>query len=175
MIRRHLIFLLCLLCTSVAFALNTDKDQPVFVEADATTLNHKTGINTYRGHVKLTQGTTVITGAVITTYANQHNQIEKAIAIGSKNILASYQTTTDQQKPPFIAVGDTINYYPECARVELVGNARATQGENSFAGPQINYDMKQKIVITPASNKGRTKIIILPSEPLTEKKSNENT
>ena len=175
MIIRLLIFFLCLLCVPIAFALDTDKDKLVFVEADATTLNHKTGINIYRGHVKLTQGTTVITGAIITTYANQRNQIEKAIAISDNNTSASYQTITDLQKPLFIAVGDTINYYPERVWVELIGNAKATQGEDSFAGPQINYDMKQKIVTTPISNKGRTKIIILPSEPLTEKKSDENT
>lgn len=175
MLRSAIIFFICSLLSSLAFGLDNDKNKPIFVQADATTLNHKTGINTYRGHVSLTQGTTIITGAIITTYANQHNQIQKAVAVSDKVTPASYRTMTDPKKLLFIAVGESIHYYPERAWVEFIGNAKATQGTNSFAGPQINYDMKQKIVITPTSNKGRTKIIILPSQSLTEKKADDNT
>lgn len=155
--------LLIIIFPLTSWALSTDKQQPAYIEADSASLNHKTGICIYRGNVKLTQGSTTIIADTLTTYLNAQNQLQQATAIGQ---LATYTTLPDNTKLPFTAVAQTINYYPIKSSVELIGQAKATQGSDSFAGPKINYDIKQQIVITPPSQGGRTTIIIQPQQKM---------
>lgn len=157
-------FLILLLFLPIqASALNSDKQQPAYIQADSATLNHKTGICIYRGNVKLTQGTTIITADILTIYTNAKNQLKQAKAEGK---LATYSTLPDNSTLQFMAVAETINYNPLTAYVELIGQAKATQGADIFAGPQINYDVKQQIVTTPRSKQGRTTIVIQPGQQI---------
>lgn len=158
-----IILLTALLLPGLSLALSTDSKQTFFVQSDSAVLNHKTGISTYRGNVILTQGTTVVTADVLVTYTDKHDKLLKAVATGQ---LASYSTLPDNSKLIFKAVGQTINYYPQKEYVEFIGEAKATQGDDSFAGPQLNYDNIQQIVTSPVSAKGRTSIIIQPSQKI---------
>lgn len=158
---RVLFLLTWFIIPSALFALSSDKQKDAYLEADSATLNYKTKINIYRGRVKLTQGTTVITADIITTYSNSHNQLEKAIATGQP---ASYSTLPDHSELHFTATAQTINYSPLTGQIQLIGQAKTTHGRNSFAGPQINYDIKQEIVTSSASPQGRTTIIIQPDQ-----------
>jgi len=144
-----------------AFSLDSDQQQPIYIESDSATYNDKTGISVLRGKVKATQGTTIITANQATLYPDQKRQIKEIIAVG---VPAQYRTITDAAKPELIAIGDSINYYPASNWVEFVGNAKATQGADSFAGPQLNFNTKQKLVVSPISNKGRSRIIIQPNQ-----------
>jgi len=156
--------LLALLCWHSACGLSTDKQQPAFIQADSATLNHKTGVCIYRGHVKLTQGTTVISSDTLTTYSDQKNQLKLAKAVGQP---ATYTTLPDNSTIPMVASAQTINYDPQQALVTLTGNAKATQGNDSFAGPLIYYNIKLQTVTTPATEQGRTTIIIHPGQKVT--------
>lgn len=159
-----ILFLLIVLTSSSTFGLPSDKEQRVILQhADSTQLDLKTGASTYKGHVVLTQGTTILRGDKILTFTNKNNQLEKAIILGNP---ARYHTLMKPDNPLFIAVSNTINYYPQKGWIELIGNAKATQGEDSFAAPQINYDVTQGVIITPSSKAGRTKIIIQPKQKL---------
>ena len=40
-----------------ATALESDKDQPVYIEADSVEMDDRSGISTYSGNVELNQGT----------------------------------------------------------------------------------------------------------------------
>jgi lipopolysaccharide export system protein LptA len=158
------LFLLIYLTPNLSFALNSDQQQPADLQADSAVLNNKTGVSVYHGNVKLTQGTTVITANVLTTYTDQHNQLIKAVGVGTSAIPATYSTLPDNSKLPFTAVALTINYYPPRAWVEFIDQAKATQGKDIFTGPQLNYDINQQIVTSPASPTGRTRIIIQPDQ-----------
>lgn len=153
--------ILFVLFPGITFALSTDKLQNAIIESDSATINHKTNTCIYRGHVKLTQGTTILTADLLTTYSNAKNQLQKAIAIGQ---LATYTTLPDNSSTSFIAQAKTINYNPLQSQIILVGDAKATQGSDSFAGPQINYNIKQQLVTTPASKQGRTTIVFQPGQ-----------
>lgn len=158
--------ILCLLLWFVpelSNALGSDKQQPANLLADSAVLNRNTGVSVYRGNVKLTQGTTIITGDVIVTYTDKHNQLLKAVATGTQK-LASYTTMPDNSKLLFTAIAQTINYYPNQGQAEFIGEAKATQGRDSFVGPQINYDINHEIVTSPSSHQGRTTIIIQPNQ-----------
>lgn len=164
---KQLLFLISmlsmLLFPNLSSALSTDKLQPAYIKADSATINHKTKICVYSGHVQLTQGSTVITADTLTTHADAQNQLEQATAVGK---FAVYSTLPDNTQLKLVATALTINYYPKKAQVELIGDAKATQGSDSFAGPKINYDIKQQIINSPASKEGRTTIIIQPGQKI---------
>jgi lipopolysaccharide export system protein LptA len=156
-------FLLVMSCLfpMTSFALKSDQEQTAYVKADSAVLNYKTGICQYQGHVKFTQGTTAVTANLVITYTDKHNKVQEAIATGSP---ASYSTLPDKNKIPFVATAETIKYYPQKGYVKFITNAQATQGKDKFAGNQLNYDIKQQIVSSPASHQERTSIVIQPDQ-----------
>lgn len=157
------VFLFTLFISCFCHALSTDKQQPAYIKSDSAVLNHKTKICIYIGHVELIQGSTTITADTLTTYSDAENQLEKTTAVGK---VATYSTLPDNTPQKLVATALTINYYPKKAEVELIGDAKATQGSDSFAGPRINYDIKQQIITSPASKEGRTTIIIQPGQKI---------
>jgi len=162
---RIIVLILILLLPAWALAASSDSDQTAYVVADNTTLNYKTHTGIYRGHVKMTQGTTTILADRVVTYANKHNKLIKAIATGN---LASYSTLPDNSQLLFTAAGQTINYYPIKGTVELIGQAKATQGNDSLAGPHITYDIKKQTVVSLLEKAGHTTIVIQPDQKLTQ-------
>lgn len=157
----RLTFILFFILPLFAHAASTDKLQIANLVADETTLNYKTHIGVYRGHVKLTQGTTTILGDKIITYGDKNNKLIKAVAIGQP---ASYTTLPDNSQLPFTAVGDILHYYPILGIVDAIGKAKAIQGNDSLAGAHIKYDIKQQVVISLPEKNSQTTIIIQPNQ-----------
>lgn len=159
-IKLILFFMICIFPLT-SFALKSDQQKPVYVEADSAVLNYKTGICQYQGNVKLTQGTTTVAANLLITYSDKHKKLQQAIATG---LPASYSTLPDNSKIPFTASGNTIKYYPPKGYIEFIENAKAIQGKDTFAGPQINYDIKRQTVSSPSSHQGHTSIVIQPDQ-----------
>lgn len=158
---KKLLIGIVLVFPALSWALTTDKQQNANIVANSASINYKKHICIYRGNVKLTQGSTVLTADVLTTFANAKNQLQKAIAVGK---LASYTTLPDNSPLPFAAVAETINYYPLQSQIYLIGQAKATQGNDSFAGYQINYNTKLQSISTPATPHERTTIVFQPTQ-----------
>ena len=60
------IFLVHSILITSAIALTDDSTKPINIQADSAEINDATGISTYRGNVKITQGSTVLTGDIVT-------------------------------------------------------------------------------------------------------------
>ncbi len=146
-------------CYKLAYANNADTQQIINVDADTLQFNNETQIGIYQGHIKLTQGTRVLTADYATSYSNKEGQIVKIIAIGHP---ACYRALVFHKQPKLIATGNTIYYYPLKDWLKAVGDAQIIQGQNHFQGPQINYDFKKKTVSSPLSTKGHTQILLAP-------------
>ncbi len=164
---KYILVVLIYLIPFYALAANSDKQQTAYITADNTTLNYKTRMGIYRGHVKMTQGTTTILADKVITYLNKTNQLEKAIATGQYQP-ATYTTLPDNSKLPFTAAGLTINYYPLQDYVELIGQAQATQGKDSLAGPRIQYNITAQTVVSLPEKNGHTTIIMQPDQKLSQ-------
>lgn len=149
------------LMASSALALPTDETQKLNIVADSTVINYKTGANVYEGQVKIDQGSTHVTADKVTTQNNAQHKLEEAIAYGT-NKPARYWTIPKEGDVEFNAFAKIIHYYPIKATVVLEGDVVVTQGNNSFHGPYIIYNIKDQIVSAPASQKGRATIIIEP-------------
>ncbi len=162
----NIIFLLLLsLCVNgQVFALPEDRQELMHLKADSADLNQSTHRGVYSGHVELDQGTTHVRAVEAITEGNEKNQLIKAVAKGSKKDQAHYWSLPDKDKPEVHAYADSIYYLPEKHRIELIGNARIVQGNNSFSAPKIIYDTEKQHVITQASGNQRTTIIFHPEK-----------
>jgi len=159
--RKHLgvLAFLIILPFTASYALPSDKDQPIHITSDTAHLDKSAGIGIFQGHVVLTQGTSIVKTNKLTLYSDKNNQLLKAVATGGN---PSYYTITDPKKPPFTATGDMIQYIPPENKIVLTGNAKAVQGSDTYAAPEIEYHIDKEMVISAPSKTGRTTIVINP-------------
>ena len=153
-----------LLTGKTCFALTEDRTQIMEVHARSADLNHQTHRGIYSGDVEVDQGSTHIRAAEAITEGNLKNQLVKAIIKGNRKTQAHYWALTAADKPPMHAYADTINYYPGKHLIELIGNARVEQGNNSFSAPHISYDTIHQHVISKGNGQEQTTIIIYPGK-----------
>jgi len=153
-----------LLCTNITFALPTDKDQIVELRAGSADINQQTHKGIYLDDVQLDQGSTHIRAHKAITTGNEKNQLILAVIKGNQNAPAHYWTIPAENKPPMHAYADTMNYYPERHLIELIGNARVEQGNNSFAAPAITYDTLGQHIVSKSTGTARTTIIFHPEK-----------
>lgn len=159
--RQILNVILCCFMTTVVFA--TSATPKLQITANSSTFNYATGENDYEGDVKVDYDTTHLRADRITTKNNDKNKIELATAYGI-NHLAEYSTIPKPGDPVFHAKAKIIKYYPQNSRVVLEGNVIVTQGKNSFHGPIIIYNTKEKTIIAPPHKGGRATFIIEPKQ-----------
>jgi lipopolysaccharide export system protein LptA len=158
---RNIIIASLLLFPVAALALPTDSEQPLKIVSDSSVYDYKTGVKIYEGNVQVDQGSTHLSADKVTTKNNAKHQIDEATAYGEKK-LAEYTTTPKEGDTLFRAKAKIIKFNPETMVVTLEGNVVVTQGENSFHGPLIVYNMKEQTVNAPASKSGRATVVIEP-------------
>jgi lipopolysaccharide export system protein LptA len=160
----RLLLKLLLLCVCIsAFALPTDDTQVMQIVADSSQLNYKNRNNVYEGNVKIDQGTTHLAADRVTTQNNERHKLSEAIAYGT-NQPAHYWTIPREGDKELHAYAKVIKFYPLKSTVILEGDVIVTQGENSFHGPSIIYNIKDQTVISPPTTQGRSTIIIEPNK-----------
>lgn len=141
------------------WALSTDKQQPMRIEADRVELDDTTGISTYRGNVKVTQGTLVLTGDLMTINSS-NNEIQKVIVEGNP---ATYRQRPDNKDEDVHASSQRMEYYTEPERIILLKQAEVNQRGDQLRSERIEYDVVNDQVKagTDAPNE-RVHIIIQP-------------
>lgn len=149
-----------------AFALPSDRNQPISLVADRATFNEKTGVTTYSGNVIIEQGTMKLQANSIVANLNSGRKISTITATGSP---AHFQQKTDPAKGPAKGQAQKIIYNAETGIITLSGNALLEQEGASIRGANLKYSMnKGDIVAEGTPNKtgsegGRVKIVIPPS------------
>lgn len=160
---RHAIALpLCLLCAGLsgqAIALSSDRDQPMYVEADRADIDEKRGVSVYRGNVKITQGTLVLTAAELTVHSKD-GDVVKAIAVGQP---ATYRQRPDGKEQDIEAEALRMEYFATEEKIILIDKAEVRQAGDTFRSDRINYDIAKDVVNAGAGSPGdRVRITIQP-------------
>jgi lipopolysaccharide export system protein LptA len=145
------------------FALPEDSEKTLNIVATSSLFNYKTGVNIYKGNVNLTQGSAHLTADRVVTQNNKQHKITIATAYGLKK-KAEYTTIPKIGDPVFRAKAKIIKFFPLISIVRLEGNVTITQGENSFQGPVMIYNIKNQSVEAPASKLGRSTVVIEPAQ-----------
>ncbi len=164
-----LITLLCGSAFSSLWALESDRYQPISIQADEAQLSESQGLATYTGNVELQQGSLKIQcdQLIVSSDETGVNQIE---AIGKPAHFEQKTATTD---PKLEANAHRITYLTSKDKVLLKTNARVQQGDNLFEGDLITYDLntQQLSAFKPDEKKGdkkkdsddRVRMILQPS------------
>jgi lipopolysaccharide export system protein LptA len=125
------------------WALPSDREQPIRVQADSAELDEKQGVAVYRGGVVITQGTLKITGDTVTITQDAQGDIEVFTAVGNP---AYYEQLPAENKSIVKAYGRTIQYFAPTERIVLIDEAKVIQEGNTFQGEKIVYDTVRQIV-----------------------------
>ncbi len=161
------------LLPGAAWALKSDREKPVHIEADDVELDDKRGISVYRGDVVITQGTMRITGDRVTVYTTPGGDLDHAVSVGKP---ATYKQRPDNKPDDVHARSSTMEYFAAKDTVTLTGDAHLRQGPNTFDSEKIIYDVANDHVDAGKQTGGdRVRITIHPeSKPKPgESKSSE--
>ena len=135
-----------------AWALSTDKDQPIEIEANNADLDDEKGVTIYRGNVILTQGSVRMTGDTMTVYFNG-DELDTLIMEGQP---ARYKQLPDGSKIYDEAEALRMEYYELKNMIILIDRASFKQEGLSFSGNRIEYDTEHSRVKAKGSVKQQT-------------------
>ena len=153
---------------SLTWALPSDSQEPIDIEADHAELDDTNGITQYKGKAILTQGTLRIEGDIITFYYDDNKQLTKAVAQGN---LATYKQVQKPGEEPVRARALQMKYHAKSQKIYLLGQGHVWKDGDEFSGNKIEYDINKNVVnansapVEVAGEKqesGRVHIIIQP-------------
>ncbi len=146
-----LLSVLMLTQAGASWALGTDREQPIKIVSDSADIDDKSGIAIYKGNVVMTQGTTQLTGDIV-TIKSQNRSVNEVIAVGKP---AHYKELQDGDQGELKSWGNTIHYYVEKEKIVLLESARVLQKEDVVKGKRIDYDMKTQRISAQSDRKGQ--------------------
>jgi lipopolysaccharide export system protein LptA len=134
-------------------ALQTDKDQPIMVEADSVEINDATGVSTYQGNVIIRQGSIKIQADKVQVH-QARGDARKVIADGSP---VKFEQQPDEGK---LVRGEArrAEYEMDGEILYLIGEAELHQGNDSFRSDRITYDRGRAMVKAGASAEGKERV-----------------
>jgi lipopolysaccharide export system protein LptA len=162
-VRTDLLLLLvaALGCCGLAQAKQSDKSQPININADAFAGSQDSGKITFTGKVTLDQGTFHADGAKAVGYTdpNDTSQWQRVVLTGTP---AHFQQTQDSGT---VVHGQalTLDYKVSENTVILTGDASVVQqGRGEFHGNQLTYDTDTGAIKGSAASGGRVRITLQP-------------
>ena len=158
---RFILFLAALFACGLAQAKQTDKNQPININASSFAGSQDSGKIVFTGSVTLDQGTFHADGAQATGYTDPDDtsQWQRVVLVGSP---AHFRQTQDNGTLVH-GQGATIDYKVSENTVILSGNASVVQqGRGEFHGEKLVYNTDTgEIQGTPAAG-GRVHITLQP-------------
>ena len=147
--------------------LDSDRYQPIRIQADAAMVDERRGTSIYRGNVIIHQGTLQVTADEVEIYTAD-NQVIQIIAKAAKDPgeLAQYEQQTNDANDMVSAEARKITYLVQEERLHLAGNAKLQQVGDIFTGELLYYDLGRGIVnLDSGGSKGRVNMTISPKQP----------
>lgn len=131
------------------FALSTDKQQDIEIEADSAEMDDLKGITIYRGDVVVIQGSIRMTGHTMTVYFDDNGDMELVIMQGTP---ATYRQLPDDSDNYDEAEALQMEYYALKDYIILKEKALVTKPDGStMSGKRIDYDTILSKVIAKGS------------------------
>ena len=151
--------LLLLLLPCQLWALSTDRDKPIEVEADELEVREQEGISIYQGNVKLVQGSLEINADRVVIHFNEANELTLMEMTGTP---ATLRQLNDNQQEMW-GEAKQIDYTQSKSLLELRDSARLSQAgdiiesdlirinteSNSLQAGSMESDQRVKMLIQP--------------------------
>jgi lipopolysaccharide export system protein LptA len=133
------IFLTLWLIAPGVQALDTDKDQPIQVQADRIEANQQTGVVTYRGHVHFARGDIDIHADSVEV--RQHGEALHSI-LASGTPVRFHQRDTQAGKE-IRGTAARVDYRADRREITLTGEARLEQNGDVFEAATVHYRLDE--------------------------------
>jgi lipopolysaccharide export system protein LptA len=156
------------LVPAAAWALSTDRNEPMSIEADRVELNDSEGVSVYHGNVKVTQGTLVLTGETMTVY-NKGDKVQKVVMEGKP---ATYKQRPDNKDQDVRAKALRMEYFTSPEYIVLQKEAEVEQEGDVLRSERIEYDVARDKV-NAGTNQPNERVHIT-IQPRPEKDKQEN-
>jgi lipopolysaccharide export system protein LptA len=147
-------------------ALESDREQPIRIQADAAFVDETNGSSVYKGNVIITQGTLEVTANEVEIFTAA-GEVIQIIATTNKDsgVLAHYQQQINEDLEMVVADAQKITYLIQEDRVHLSGDARLQKVKDVFTGQLLTYDLKHGIVnLNSLGGSDRVKMTITPKK-----------
>ena len=147
-----------IVCSASLWADSDDSSKPVKIKADSAEINDNTGTSIYRGNVRISQGSILLTGDKVVL-----ETVDKKIRkITSEGSLCTFRQLRDDGKTVHAQAGKMV-YTVGKKQVVLSKNAKLTEGGNTFASNRIVFDVDKKTISGGSlSGSERVNITVLP-------------
>jgi lipopolysaccharide export system protein LptA len=143
------------------FALSTDSEQPIEIEADFAELDDVEGTTVYIGNVIVVQGSIRMTGDRLRVNFTPERDLKDVFLEGR---LATFKQTPNDLQEDVEGEAILIEYHALENMLYLIEKAKVTQGERLTQGHRINYDTERSIVTVRSSRAGKPDVDDQPKE-----------
>ncbi len=160
LIHSIVVLLVVLVLVVPVYALQSDSEQEVYVEADTADLDEAKGIGVYRGDVLIKQGTMEIRGDKV-TIETKNRKFNSLTSVGKP---AKFQQQLELNQSPVFGEAKTIHYSIVDGILTMRKKAKLTRDGDVFSGNYLRYDTINETVKAKRAEDGseRIKIIIQP-------------
>jgi lipopolysaccharide export system protein LptA len=148
-------------------ALESDREHPIRIQADAAIVDETNGSSVYKGNVIITQGTLEVTANEVEIFTAA-GEVIQIIATTDKDseLLAHYQQQINESMEMVVADAKKITYLIQEERLHLSGDARLKKVQDVFTGQLLSYDLARGIVtLNSIGGFDRVNMTITPREP----------
>lgn len=160
LVRNLALTLLLSVLMAPVYALQSDREQEVYVEADTADLDEAAGIGIYRGDVLIKQGTLEIRGDEVTIKTKDR----KFSSLTSVGMPAKFQQQLELDQSPVLGDAKHIHYSVVDGILTMRKEAKLTRDGDVFTGNYLRYDTINEKIKAKGADDGseRIKIIIQP-------------
>ena len=147
--------------------MESDREQPINIQADAAIVDETNGSSVYKGNVIITQGTLEVTANEVEIFTAA-GEVIQIIATTDKDseLLAHYQQQINESMEMVVADAKKITYLIQEERLHLSGDARLKKVQDVFTGQLLSYDLARGIVtLNSIGGFDRVNMTITPREP----------
>lgn len=158
----NLLLILIFLLPSQLFALASDREQPLKIEANQAQFDNTQGQAIYQGNVVVTQGSIRLTADKITIHFSSQQSLTKVVALGKP---ARFQQRLDRGDD-VKAKSNEMEYNALQNKLHLRRDAelrKEMDGEDSYISnaPCISYDTQKGIIDAEKCNHKKERVITI--------------
>jgi lipopolysaccharide export system protein LptA len=152
--------LVTVLASKPLFALESDAEQPITIDANTATYDDAAEVSVYSGNVVSVQGSIRVNSDKLVVHL-KGGEPEKLVFSGKP---ARFKQTPDAGGNDIVGEASTGEYYPKNNLLVLIGHAIVKQGNGTYSSELIQYDIKSSLVKAgeKASDSKRVHVILKP-------------
>ncbi len=138
----HMLPIICcsLIISFFTFSTGFAQEKPIQIAADKMTAAENSQLVVFSGNVDATQGNVRIRTDTMTIHYEDPKDDKKAGKKTSQKVKKIICTgNVEITSEEWLGTADTMNYFSKKNLIQLIGNAKAFQGQNKIQGERINY------------------------------------